>query len=112
MLSRRTRPFPALAGSSIDQVSLECANSRVPLELLSLLAGKDVLVGAIDVATERVETAQEVAQTLMAALAFVPAERLQACTNCGMVPLPRDVARAKLGALAAGAALVRSGLSS
>ncbi|HXL85442.1 MAG TPA: methionine synthase, partial [Casimicrobiaceae bacterium] len=98
--------------SSIRQVSLECANSRVPLELLGLLAGKDVLVGAIDVATDKVETPQEVAATLRAALAFVPANRLQACTNCGMVPLSRELARAKLEALAAGAALVRTELSS
>jgi len=104
--------FPLLAQSSIRQVSLECANSRVPLELLGLLAGKDVLVGAIDVATDQVETPQEVAATLRAALAFVPANRLYACTNCGMVPLSRGLARAKLDALAAGAALVRNELSS
>ena len=106
------RTFPLLARSSIRQVSLECANSQVPLELLGLLAGKDVLVGAIDVATDKVETPEEVASTLMGALAFVPADRLQACTNCGMVPLSRGIARAKLDALAAGAALVRSRLSS
>ncbi len=102
--------FPRLAGSKIDQVSLECANSKVPIELLGLLAGKDVLVGAIDVATDHVETPEEVAATLRAALAFVPAPRLYPCTNCGMVPLARDVARGKLGALGAGAALVRAEL--
>ena len=99
--------FPLLAGSKIDQVSLECANSHVPLELLGLLQGKDVLVGAIDVATDRVESAEEVAATLRAALAFVPPERVYACTNCGMVPLSREVARAKLVALGAGARLLR-----
>ena len=99
--------FPRLAASRIDQVSLECANSRVPIDLIGLLGGKDVLVGAIDVASERVETAEEVAATIRAALAFVPAERLYPCTNCGMVPLARDVARGKLAALGAGAALVR-----
>jgi 5-methyltetrahydropteroyltriglutamate--homocysteine methyltransferase len=104
--------FPLLARSSIDQVSLECANSHVPLELVDLLRGKDVLVGAIDVATERVETAEEVASILRAALRHVAAERLQACTNCGMVPLPRNVARAKLVALGAGAAIVRAELGS
>jgi len=103
--------FPLLAASSIRQVSLECANSHVPLEFLGLLTGKDVLVGAIDVASAKVETPEEVAATLRAALAFVPATRLQACTNCGMVPLSRDLARAKLAALGAGAALVRSELS-
>jgi 5-methyltetrahydropteroyltriglutamate--homocysteine methyltransferase len=99
--------FPLLAESKIKQVSLECANSHVPLELLGLLHGKDVLVGAIDVASERVESAEEVAATIRAALAFVPAERVYACTNCGMVPLPREVARAKLMALGAGALLAR-----
>ena len=102
--------FPLLAASKIAQVSLECANSHVPLELIGLLEGKDVLVGAIDVATDRVETPDEVAKTLRAALKYVRPDRLYPCTNCGMVPLSRDVARAKLQALAAGAALVRRGL--
>ena len=101
--------FPLLAASRIDQVSLECQNSRVPIDLIGLLAGKDVLVGAIDVASERIETPEEVAATLHAAARFVPAERIQACTNCGLVPLGRDVARGKLRALAAGAALARHG---
>ena len=102
--------FPRLAASRIDQVSLECANSRVPIDLIGLLGEKDVLVGAIDVASDRVETPEEVAATLQEALRFVPAGRLQACTNCGMVPLRREVARGKLRALAAGAALVRGEL--
>jgi 5-methyltetrahydropteroyltriglutamate--homocysteine methyltransferase len=99
--------FPLLARSTIDQVSLECANSHVPLELIGLLQGKDVLVGAIDVATDRVEGAEEVAATIRAALEYVPAGKAYPCTNCGMVPLARDVARAKLVALGAGAARVR-----
>jgi 5-methyltetrahydropteroyltriglutamate--homocysteine methyltransferase len=101
------RIFPLLAASRIDQVSLECANSRVPDELLALLAGKDVLVGAIDVATEHVESPREVAATIERALRFVPQERLFPCTNCGMAPLDRGLAERKLAALAAGAALVR-----
>jgi 5-methyltetrahydropteroyltriglutamate--homocysteine methyltransferase len=101
------RIFPALAASRIDQVSLECANSHVPIELLGLLNGKDVLVGAIDVASERVETPEEVAATIEQALRFVPPERLYPCTNCGMAPLDRTLAGEKLAALAAGAALVR-----
>jgi len=99
--------FPLLARSAIQQVSLECANSHVPLELMGLLAGKDVLVGAIDVANEQVETPEQVAETIRAAMAFVPAHRLLPCTNCGMVPLAREVARGKLRALAAGAEIVR-----
>ena len=101
------RIFPALAASRIDQVSLECANSHVPIELLGLLAGKDVLVGAIDVASNRAETPEEVAAVIERALRFVPAERLFPCTNCGMAPLDRTLATQKLAALAAGAALVR-----
>jgi 5-methyltetrahydropteroyltriglutamate--homocysteine methyltransferase len=104
--------FPLLARSAIHQVSVECAGSRVPVSLLALLAGKDVLVGAIDVATRAVEAPAAVAAVIRDALRFVPPERLYACTNCGMVPLPREVARAKLGALVAGAALVRSELAS
>jgi 5-methyltetrahydropteroyltriglutamate--homocysteine methyltransferase len=102
--------FPALAASRIDQVSVECANSRVPVALLGLLKGKDVLVGAVDVATDAIETSEQVAATIRSALPFVPPERLYPCTNCGMVPLARDVARGKLRALAAGAALVRKEL--
>jgi len=101
------RIFPALAASHIDQISLECANSRVPIELMSLLAGKDVLVGAIDVATDHVETPEEVAATIDRALKYVPAERLFPCTNCGMAPLAQALAYKKLEALSAGAALVR-----
>jgi 5-methyltetrahydropteroyltriglutamate--homocysteine methyltransferase len=102
--------FPLLAQSKINQVSLECANSHVPIDLIALLAGKDVLVGAIDVASDQVETPETVAATLRAALKFVPADRLYPCTNCGMVPLSREVARGKLRALAAGATIVRNEL--
>jgi 5-methyltetrahydropteroyltriglutamate--homocysteine methyltransferase len=99
--------FPLLAKSQIDQISLECANSRVPLELIALLKGKDVLAGAIDVASNEVESPEKVAETIRAALAYVAPDKLYPCTNCGMVPLPRSVARGKLNALAAGAAIVR-----
>jgi 5-methyltetrahydropteroyltriglutamate--homocysteine methyltransferase len=100
--------FPALAQSRIDQVSLECRNSKVPLSLLSLLNGKDVLVGVIDVATDIVETPEDVAATVEAAMRYVPKERIVACTNCGMAPMRRDIAEAKLKALADGAKLARA----
>ena len=99
--------FPALAASNIDQVSLECIHSKVPAELMALLKGKDVLVGVIDVASDQVETPAEVAATIGRALKFVPKKRLFPCTNCGMAPMDREIARAKLRALAAGAALAR-----
>ena len=102
--------FPHLARSRIDQVSVECARSRVPMSLLSLLEGKDVLAGCIDVASPQVETPEDVAEVIREVLRHVAPERLQPCTNCGMAPLPRHVARAKLRALAAGAALVREEL--
>ena len=99
--------LPALAASTIDQVSLESIHSRVPAELMALLAGKDVMVGVIDVASDAVETAEDVADTIGRALQFVPHQRLIACTNCGLAPMSRAVAEAKLTALAAGAALAR-----
>jgi 5-methyltetrahydropteroyltriglutamate--homocysteine methyltransferase len=80
--------------------------------LLGLLAGKDVLVGCIDVATNAVETPAEVAATIRRAMQHVPPQRLYPCTNCGMVPLPRAVARGKLRALVAGARIVREELGS
>jgi 5-methyltetrahydropteroyltriglutamate--homocysteine methyltransferase len=102
--------FPALNRSDIGQVSLECANSRVPLNLMGLLKDKDVLVGAIDVATDAVETPQQVAATLKEAMAFVDPARIYPCTNCGLAPLSRSVSVAKLKALGAGAALARQRL--
>jgi 5-methyltetrahydropteroyltriglutamate--homocysteine methyltransferase len=99
--------FPALARSSIQQVSLECFHSHVPPDLMQLLEGKDVMVGVIDVASEVVETPEQVAQTIELALKYVPKERLIACTNCGLAPMSREVAVAKLEALAKGAALAR-----
>ncbi len=99
--------FPALAKSRIKQVSLECIHSHVPPELMKLLKGKDVLVGVIDVASDKVETPQEVAATIRQALKYVPKNRLFPCTNCGMAPMQRETAIAKLKVLADGAALAR-----
>jgi 5-methyltetrahydropteroyltriglutamate--homocysteine methyltransferase len=102
--------FPALAKSKVDQVSLECIHSKVPVELLKLLKGKDVLVGVIDVASDTVETPQEISRVIQDVLRYVPARHLFPCTNCGMAPMDRDVARRKLEALVAGAALARKKL--
>ena len=103
--------FPALAASRIQQVSVECIHSHVPTSLLGLLRGKDVLVGAIDVASDQVETAAEVAAVLAEAARYLPRERIFACTNCGMAPMDRTVALAKLTALSEGCALARQGVS-
>ena len=99
--------FPALAASSIRQVSLECYHSHVPPDMMALLKGKDVMVGVIDVASDVVETPEQVADTIGRALQFVPRDRLMPCTNCGMAPMDRDIALRKLEALAQGAALAR-----
>ena len=102
--------FPQLQKSQLDLVSLECHNARVPLELIELIRGKKVMVGAIDVASDLIETPEEVAETLRKALRFVDADKLYPCTNCGMAPLSRELARGKLNALSAGAAIVRNEL--
>ena len=99
--------FPALAKSRIDQVSLECFHSHVPAQLMRLLEGKDVMVGVIDVASEEVETPEQVADTIGEALQHVPKERLLPCTNCGLAPMDRAIALKKLQALAEGTALAR-----
>jgi 5-methyltetrahydropteroyltriglutamate--homocysteine methyltransferase len=102
--------FPPLAQSRIDQVSLECMHARVPMNLMKLLDGKDVLVGAIDVASDKIETPEEVAALLGEATKYVAKEKVVACTNCGMAPMRRDIAMAKLSALAQGAELARKKL--
>lgn len=102
--------FPLLQKSSIDTVSLESHRSNVPVELVELLRGKNVMLGAIDVASTDIETPEEVADTLRKALTYVDADKLIASTNCGMTPLPRPVAAAKLRSLSAGAALLREEL--
>jgi 5-methyltetrahydropteroyltriglutamate--homocysteine methyltransferase len=103
--------FPALAKSRIDQVSLECYHSHVPPELMRLLDGKDVMVGVIDVASDVIETPEQIADTIGTALQFVPKERLFPCTNCGLAPMRREIAEAKLMALGAGAKLARQKLA-
>jgi 5-methyltetrahydropteroyltriglutamate--homocysteine methyltransferase len=103
--------FPKLQKSTIDIISLECHNSHVPIALLELIRGKKVMVGAIDVATDSIETPEVVAKTLRKALKYVDADKLYPCTNCGMAPLSRKVAKGKLNALSAGAEIVRRELS-
>lgn len=103
--------FPSLQKSNIDIISLECHNGRVPLEVLELIRGKKVMVGAIDVATDTIETPEEVAETLRGALKYVDADKLYPCTNCGMAPLSREIARGKLKALQAGTELIRKELA-
>ncbi|WP_018970551.1 methionine synthase [Rubritalea marina] len=103
--------FPAIQASNIDIVSLECHHSHVPMELIELIRGKKVMVGAIDVATKQIETPEEVAATLRQALQYVDADKLYPSTNCGMTPLSREVARGKMEALSAGASIVRAELT-
>jgi 5-methyltetrahydropteroyltriglutamate--homocysteine methyltransferase len=99
--------FPVIDASAIQQVAIECRNSKVPLELLSLLGNKVVQAGVIDVASDAVETAEDVLRTIEQVLKFVPKERIVPTTNCGMAPMRREIAEAKLMALGAGAELAR-----
>jgi 5-methyltetrahydropteroyltriglutamate--homocysteine methyltransferase len=99
--------FPALAKSRIDQISLECANAKVPMDLMALLDGKEIMVGVIDVASDEVETAEQVADTIGRALKFVRKDKLMPCTNCGMAPMNREIAAAKLKALVEGTEIAR-----
>jgi 5-methyltetrahydropteroyltriglutamate--homocysteine methyltransferase len=102
--------FPAIAASSIQQVAIECRNSKVPLDLLALLKGKKIQAGVIDVASDTVETAEDVVKVIEAVSKFVPLSDIIATTNCGMAPMRRDIAEAKLAALGAGAKLARQKL--
>ncbi len=79
----------------------------MPLKLLSLLEGKDVLIGVIDVASDEIETPERVAQVIGEVTKFVPKEKIVACTNCGMAPMRRDIAEAKLIMLGKGVELAR-----
>jgi 5-methyltetrahydropteroyltriglutamate--homocysteine methyltransferase len=101
------KTFPALAKSRIGQVSLECRNSKVPMNLLKLLDGKDVQVGVIDVASDEIETPEQVADVIGEAMKYVAREKITPSTNCGMAPMRRDIAVAKLEALGKGAELAR-----
>lgn len=103
--------FPLLQQSSIGIISLECHNSHVPIDLVELVRGKKVMLGAIDVANEKIETPEEVAATIRNTLRFVDADKLLPSTNCGMAPFSRDIALAKLSALSAGTRIVREELS-
>lgn len=99
--------LPLLAKSAIQQVSVECAASSVDASVLETLRGKDVMVGVIDVGTDEVEPAELVAARIRKALPYVEPNHLFPCTDCGLVPRPRRVAREKLKALVAGAQIVR-----
>jgi 5-methyltetrahydropteroyltriglutamate--homocysteine methyltransferase len=102
--------FPALNESKIDQISLECADSHVPHSVMGILKDKMVMVGAVAVTPDKVETPEEVAATIRSAMEYVDPERILPCTNCGMTPIPYDIALGKLHSLSAGAAIVRSTL--
>jgi 5-methyltetrahydropteroyltriglutamate--homocysteine methyltransferase len=102
--------FPAIDASPIQQVAIECRNSKVPLDLLALLKNKTVQAGVIDVASDTVETAEDVVNVIDAVSKFVPKSNIIATTNCGMAPMRREIAEAKLMALGAGAALAREKL--
>jgi 5-methyltetrahydropteroyltriglutamate--homocysteine methyltransferase len=99
--------FPVIAKSTIQQVAIECRNSHVPMELMALLEGKVLQAGVIDVASDAVETADDVVKVIEEAMKYVRKENIIATTNCGMAPMRREIAEAKLKALGDGAKLAR-----
>jgi 5-methyltetrahydropteroyltriglutamate--homocysteine methyltransferase len=110
---RRPKPtgyafLPQLAATTATQISIEAAQPKLDLGVLSDLAGKTIILGVIDLADPAVETAEQVAARIRAGLEHAPAARLIAAPDCGMKYLPRDVAFGKLAALTAGARLVRA----
>jgi 5-methyltetrahydropteroyltriglutamate--homocysteine methyltransferase len=102
--------LPLLARSCIDQISVELAGSHVPPEVLELAGSKIVAVGVIDVATDRVETPDEVRATIELARQHLDDDRIVCSTNCGMAPMSREIAYAKLRALGEGSLLASVGL--
>jgi 5-methyltetrahydropteroyltriglutamate--homocysteine methyltransferase len=103
--------LPELAGTALDQVSIETAQSQLDVSILDALAGKDVILGVLDLSVHDVETPETVAARIRRALPHVPAERLVVAPDCGMKYLPRDVAFGKLRAMVDGAAIVRNELA-
>jgi 5-methyltetrahydropteroyltriglutamate--homocysteine methyltransferase len=100
--------LPMLERSNVDQVAIELAGSRVPPHVLAHLKTKSVAVGCIDVAADQIERPEDVARTIETALEYLPAESISPTTNCGMAPMSRDIAYAKLRALGAGARSMRT----
>ena len=99
--------FPVIAKSTIQQVAIECRNSHVPMELMALLKGKVLQAGVIDVASDEVESAEDVVKVIEETMKYVPKQNIIATTNCGMAPMRREIAEAKLKALGEGARLAR-----
>ena len=99
--------LPQLADTTASQISIEAAQPRLDLGVLKDLSGKSIMLGVIDLGTEKAESAEIVAERIRAGLKQVPAERLIVAPDCGMKYLSREVAFAKLKALADGARLVR-----
>lgn len=99
-----------LAATTVDQIAIEAAQPHLDLSVLDDFDRHTVVLGVLDLGDREVETGEVVAERIRAALEHVPAERLVLAPDCGMKYLPRDVARRKLEALVAGAAVVRGEL--
>jgi 5-methyltetrahydropteroyltriglutamate--homocysteine methyltransferase len=102
--------LPLLNKSSIDQVSVECAASGVDTSVIANLPDKAVMLGVVSVSSDEVETPELIAERIQEGLKHCDPERLMPCTDCGLVPRPRDVARAKMQALGAGTEIVRQSI--
>ena len=102
--------LPGLSQSIAKQISIEAAQPKLDLGVLSDLAGKKIMLGVLDLSEQRIETPEIVADRIRAGLRFVKAQDLIPAPDCGMKYLPRDVAFGKLKSLAEGAKTVRAEL--
>jgi 5-methyltetrahydropteroyltriglutamate--homocysteine methyltransferase len=102
--------LPELAGTPVNQVSIETAQSGLDCSVLESLPDKTIILGVLDLSSHEVETPETVAARIRRALPYVAPERLVIAPDCGLKYLPRDVAFAKMQAMVAGAAIVRDEL--
>ena len=103
--------LPELAGSPVQQISIETAQSGLDLGVLRDLTDKTIILGVLDLSDPAVETAETVAGRARRALELLPPEQVVLAPDCGLKYLPRDAAEGKMRALAAGAALLRAELA-
>ena len=114
LVSSRPDGYPFLAElteCSVNQISIETAQSNLDCSILKHLPTKTIILGVIDLSTHEVESADVVAERIRRALPYVDPERVIVAPDCGMKYLPRDVAFAKLQSMVKGAGIVRAEIS-
>ena len=100
--------LPEIAGTAVQQVSIETAQSKLDCAVLGKLPGKTIILGTLDLSDMAIETPETVAARIRRALPHVPAERIVVAPDCGLKYLPREVAYGKMQAMVEGAKIVRA----